>query len=166
MSTEVHGQANLDVCCDGLFAAFTFEDIRLASPPAKKGVYVIRVRQTGAPVDEVLRRAAAAAQRLDWPLVGNKIASRTARLRRITQCPVIYIGSAGTRKTSKHTLKGRYGDFAGRHTVMFALWALLFWGWKLDYGWIQTDDPGAAEASLKNEYRRRHNGQLPALVAR
>jgi hypothetical protein len=155
-----------DDCCSDLFAGFTFQNIRTASPPNRKGVYVIRVRRRGQSPDDVLQQAAYAVDRLNWPLVGRKMSNRTRRLREITECPVIYIGSAGTRATSRHTLKGRYADFAGRHTAMYPLWALLYCGWDLEYGWKEQEDPAALEASLKQAYKQRHRDALPALVSR
>jgi hypothetical protein len=103
---------------------------------------------------------------LAWPKVGNKVLSRVKRLEKIDRCPTIYIGSAGTRAKSKHTLQGRYEDFAGRHTAMYPLWALLYFGWELEYGWRIEAHPEIAEAQMKETFRHYHQGQLPALVQR
>ena len=153
-------------CCDNLFSGFTFQDIRAASPPESKGVYVIRVKQTGRPVVEIGEQVGEVIQHLRWAIVGKKMLNRVTRLKRIGSCPVIYIGSAGTRRGSKHTLKGRYSDLAGRHTAMYPLWALLYFGWDLDYGWIEEENSASLEESLKHRYRESHRGELPALVYR
>jgi hypothetical protein len=155
-----------EACCSGLFEGFTFQDIRFASPPGTKGVYVIRIGRRGQPVAEVIRQAAQAVEHLNWPLVGKKMLNRIKRLARIGSCPVIYIGSAGPKRTSNYTLKGRYGDFAGRHTAMYPVWALLYCGWNLEYGWTEEDTPATLEESLKQRYRQRHGGRLPLLVAK
>ena len=156
---------NQGTCCDNLFSDFTFQDIRTAIPPERKGVYVIRVKQRGEPVAEILQQVEKVIQHLDWLIVGKKMLNRTKRLERIGPCPIIYIGSAGTQQGSKHTLKGRYSDFAGRHTAMYPLWALLYFGWDLEYGWMEEENPIILEETLKNRYRQSH-GRLPALVHR
>jgi hypothetical protein len=153
-------------CCDNLFSDFTFQDIRAATPPEIKGVYIIRVKQRGKPVAKLLQQVGKVIQHLDWPIVGKKMLNRIKRLERIGSCPVIYIGSAGTQQGSKHTLKGRYSDFAGRHTAMYPLWALLYFGWDLEYGWMEEENSASLEESLKHRYRQSHGGKLPALVYR
>jgi hypothetical protein len=153
-------------CCDNLFSGFTFHDIRHANPPARKGVYFIRVKQRGTPVVEILQQVRKVIRHLDWPIVGDKMLNRIKRLEGIDSCPVIYIGSAGTRQGSKHTLKGRYADFAERHTAMYPLWSLLYFGWDLEYGWMEEENPADLEESLKRRYKESHMGKLPPLVYR
>ena len=90
-----------------------------------------------------------------------------ARLKKIDEmsdCPTIYIGSAGTNPKSKNTLWGRYREFAGRHTAMFPVWALLYSGWKLEYLWLCCDNPAAKEKEYKEKYKRLHGDNLPPLV--
>jgi len=152
--------------CEGLFTDFTFQDLRTAEPPQRKGVYVIRVKQQGEPVEDIVEHVTQIVHTLAWPIVANKMLTRIDRLNRIASCPVIYIGSAGTRPSSKYTLAGRYRDFGGRHTAMYPLWALLYSGWELEYGWKEEDQPGDLEEELKEEYRHIHGGTLPALVQR
>jgi hypothetical protein len=153
-------------CCNNLFSGFVFQDIRTASPPERKGVYVIRVKQRGVPVTEMMQQVEQIMQRFNWPIVQKKMLNRIKRLQRIGSCPVIYIGSAGTRQESKHTLKGRYSDLAGRHTAMYPIWVLLHFGWDLEYGWIEEENSADLEESLKQKYRRSHKDKLPALVYR
>ena len=154
------------IACKNLFTAFCFRDLRFAEPPDMKGVYVIRVRQEGLPVDSVLSGVRHVVKSLNWPAVGEKIMDRTQRIMMIDDCPIIYIGSAGTNPKSKQTLQGRYNDFAGRHTAMFPLWALVYHHWDLKYGYRAVGDSGASEANLKSRYREIHGGRLPALVYR
>ena len=153
-------------CCGNLFSDFKFKDIRMAQPPENKGVYVIRVKKRGSPIEEVVRRAKQVIDQLDWTIVSEKMFNRIERLENVKQCPVIYIGSAGTRSSSEHTLKGRYKDFGGRHTAMYPLWALLYFGWELEYGWKEEAQCARLEKSLKKSYKRAHKGKLPALVYR
>ncbi|MBV9791513.1 MAG: hypothetical protein JOZ51_25170 [Chloroflexi bacterium] len=154
------------VSCDQIFSEFTFADIRNANPPAQRGVYVLQVKRRGSPIPEMVQQAEAIIQRLQWPMAEKKMLSRIHRLEKIGECPLIYIGSAGTQGDSKNTLHGRYQEFAGRHTIMFPLWALLYFGWDLEYGWKVEQAPNIAEASLKQMYKAQHNGVLPALVQR
>jgi hypothetical protein len=152
--------------CNELCAPFTFTDIRAAEPPEQRGVYIIRVKQQGTPVIEMMQQAEAIVRQLQWPMVERKMLNRLHRLHQISECPLIYIGSAGTRTESRNTLRGRYEEFAGRHTIMFPLWALLYFGWNLEYGWKIEDTPNTAEAELKRGYQAQHSGKLPALVQR
>lgn len=152
--------------CNDMLSAFTFTDIRAAQPPEQRGLYVLRIAQQGTPIPDVVRQAEAVIQRLQWPMVENRMLNRMHRLERIGECPVIYIGSAGTRTESRNTLRGRYQEFAGRHTIMFPLWALLFFEWKIEYGWKVEQTADTAEAQLKQQYQAYHQGRLPALVQR
>jgi hypothetical protein len=152
--------------CDRIFSAFTFTDIQIAKPPEQRGLYVIRVKQQGMPVRSIVQQAAAVIQQLQWSIVEAKMLNRIDRLTNIGECTILYIGSAGTRTESRNTLRGRYEEFAGRHTIMFPLWALLYFGWSLEYGWKIEDTANVAEAQLKHMYQTHHNGKLPALVNR
>lgn len=104
--------------------------------------------------------------RLQWQVVIDKVCSKLSRLDAIGECPVIYIGSAGTRSESDNTLKGRYEEFADRHTAMYPLWALMYFGWELDYGWKTDAAPADLEKALKRKYRQQHHDLLPALTSR
>jgi len=107
---------NQEDCCGNLFNKFTFKNLRKANLllkklPNKKGVYVIRVKERGVSVEEIIEKVKQFVQNLDWKLVGKFILNRISRLENINKCSIIYIGSAGTRKSSKNTLKGRYKEF-------------------------------------------------------
>jgi hypothetical protein len=54
-------------------------------------------------------------------------------------------------------------EFQIRHS-MYPVWILLYFGWKLEYGWKECDDPGTSEAELKGAYRKSYGGKLSALV--
>jgi len=153
-------------CCDDLYTEFEFQDLRSASPPKKRGVYVIRVNKKGRCVTEIVEQVEPLVKSLNWEVVGRYIGDRISRLKEINQCPIIYIGSAGPHQNSKNTLKLRYQEFSGRHTATYPIWALLYFGWELELGWKEEHNPGNAETQLKQEYKQRHNNKLPALVKR
>ena len=138
--------------------------MRYASPPDKKGVYVIRIKKEGSSTKEIIQQVKECVQNLHWKLVIDYILNRIYRLKKINRCPIIYIGSAGLYKGSKNTLKRRYGEFSRRHTAMYPIWALLYFGYELEFGWKEEDYPGDVEIQLKQEYIERHKGKLPALV--
>jgi len=154
-------------CCNSLFDAFEFTRFQDAEPPKRKGVYAIRIHRRGTPVEEVHDKAIALAESIGWDVAGRFLHSRLDRLSKISDCPTIYIGSAGTYAGSKNTLHGRYLELATRHTAKYPIWALLSSGWELQYGWMVVDEhPGTAEAALKERYQEAHGGKLPALVNR
>ena len=148
--------------CDLLFTDFHWKDITAVVPGrdlSGEGVYVIRVSQRGAPVDNIVNSGRKLAETTGWGLLMKRVQSRLERLNRISDCPIIYIGKAPT------GFKGRFKDFVGRHVAMYPTWSLLWGGWKLDYGWLQDDMPDEKEKQLKDDYFRIHNC-LPALVIR
>jgi len=156
-----------EFCAMDLFEDFTFDDIRTARPPDEKGVYAIRIRSRGTDPEAILAALPPHIERLNREVAGDYRADRIGRIRKIgARCPIIYIGSAGTGKTSRHTLAGRYADLTRRHTAQYPVRALLYFGWELEFGWKVMENPKAAEAELKREYRKRQKGKLPALVAR
>ena len=99
--------------------------------------------------------------RTGWRELSSYVSRRLRRLSRVSECPVIYIGST-------NNLRVRFRDLAGvRHTVFFPITALLLGGWRLDYGFVVTQSSRAAmslEDGLKNGYKR-IRGALPALVS-
>jgi hypothetical protein len=153
----------MDRCCDNLFSGFVFEDLRNANPPEKKGVYVIKIKSEGKPIAEIGGLAKELVRGLNWRMVGDYMLDRISRISKIADCPIIYIGAAGPGKKSKNTLKGRYGDFSGRHTAMYPIWMLLYFGWELEIGWKECKNPKDEENKLKEKYKAQHNN-LPALV--
>jgi hypothetical protein len=153
-------------CGLDLFRDFVFQDLTSANPPDRKGVYAIRVRTPGMPPDEILQRLEPCISRFGWQMAEDYLLGRISRIRNIGECPILYIGSAGTSPVSRHTLAGRYRDLTRRHTAQFPVWALLCFGWKLDFGWKVTENPRDEEAELKARYLNRGQRSLPALVVR
>ncbi len=156
-----------DACCGNLFKEFVFEDLVEAKPPREKGLYAIRIKKRSDSLPEaMISEAKQLIAKVGWKMLEKKIVSRIERLRRIGACPTIYIGSAGTQRGSRNTLKGRYNEFSGRHTAMYPTWVLLYFRWKLEFGWKECDEPSLEETKLKEKYQRIHQGRLPALVER
>lgn len=163
--TEEHEEGGCN--CSELFREFKFEDLIEAKPPKQKGVYVIRIKNRNDTLPEaMINQAKQLIEKVGWKMLEKKTVNRVERLRKISACPTIYIGSAGTQHESKNTLKGRYNEFSGRHTAMYPIWVLLYFGWKLEFGWKESDKPSLEEAKLKESYRRIHRQRLPALVER
>jgi len=154
-------------CCSNLFAEFTFQDLTNAKPPSEKGVYVIKIKRRGkASPQEMIEKTKQLISGISWDLVVEFVLSRVKRLDNIRNCPIIYIGSAGTQSGSKNTLKDRYEEFSNRHTAMYPVWVLLYFGWELEFGWKKSDRPKQEEEELKIKYQKLHDGKLPALVER
>ena len=160
--------------CDYLFNGFRWGElvgIRARDLPNEPGVYVIRVIERGLNVESTISYLNDVLGRTKWYEFLRYVNSRLNRLRRIGDCPVIYIGStSGLRGVgAKSSIRSRYVDLAGRrHTAFFPILALLLAGWRLDYGFKTTNSHSEAkelEERLKKEYREIH-GALPALVAR
>ena len=61
---------------------------------------------------------------------------------------------------------GPYEEFAGRHSIIYPVWALLASDWGLAYGWCVADQAEQLEAYLKQCYKQQHDNSLPALVQR
>jgi hypothetical protein len=154
-------------CCSNLFEDFYFEDLVSAKPPSEKGVYVIRVSSRGdVPVTAMIEKVKECTSRIGWDLVEKFVMNRLKRLKNIGKCPIIYIGSAGGQRGSKNTLKGRYKEFSNRHTAMYPIWVLLYFKWKLEFGWKTSKNPLIEENKVKRDYQTLHEGKLPALVER
>jgi hypothetical protein len=154
-------------CCSNLFVDFAFQDLTSAKPPSEKGVYVIKVKRRGkASPQEMIEKTKKLILGISWDLVVEFVMSRVKRLDNIRNCPIIYIGSAGTQSGSKNTLKNRYEEFSNRHTAMYPVWVLLYFGWELEFGWKKSDRPKQEEEELKIKYQKLHDGKLPALVER
>jgi hypothetical protein len=47
---------------------------------------------------------------------------------------------------------------------MYPIWVLLYFGWRLEFGWEHSANPLHDENELKKKYRIFHGGKLPALV--
>jgi hypothetical protein len=46
------------------------------------------------------------------------------------------------------------------------IWALLYFGWELDFGWKADENPKELEKDLKEKYMTRQRRIPPALVVR
>jgi hypothetical protein len=153
-------------CPLDLFRDFEFADITKVKPPDTRGVYVIQVRKAGIPANELIKKLIPHLSRLRWKMAQDHLLDRISRILNIADCPILYIGSAGTNPTSKGTLAGRYRDLTRNHPAQLPLLALLYFGWELDFGWKVTDNPRELEAELKNKYQTRGHQKIPALAMR
>ena len=92
---------------------------------------------------------------------------RLARLDRIRfrkngklECPILYFGRTKNLQTRMRQL------LLLEHTVNHPFWALLNGGWKFSLSYRLVHDEKAAEARLKENYRRAHRDMLPPLMDR
>jgi len=108
---------------------------------------VIRIKKRGLHPDDIIKELKPHVLHLNWKIAQDHLIDRISRIQNITECPVIYIGSAGTNPKSRHTLAGRYQDLTRRHTAQYPVWALLYSGWELEYGWKVSDSPKELEAA-------------------
>ncbi|MGE5693209.1 MAG: hypothetical protein ACM3YF_05470 [Candidatus Zixiibacteriota bacterium] len=154
-------------CCNGLFNDLRFAPLKNTSPPKRKGVYVVKVKSRGRPTTEIIDDVKNLVRQLNWETAEKTILKRISRIEKVGECPTIYIGSAGTNEGSKNTLANRYFELSGhRHTAMYPIWALVFFGWELEFGWKIDDNPKSLEKEFKRQYCNRHSRKLPALVVR
>jgi len=153
-------------CCREIFSNFQFQNMPDAKPPNKKGVYAIGFTLRGKGSSEIVAQVEQLVDKLGWSQVGEFVLGRVRRIERIGECPIIYIGSAGTGSDSKNTLSHRHKEFSSRHTAMYPIWALVYFGWQLEFGWVEEENAGRAEKEIKEQYKEAHGGRLPALVQR
>ena len=128
--------------------------------PRKPGVYATRVIERGGGLINARLKLEEIVLQTGWDELTRYVASRLARIFRIRDCLLIYIGSADN-------IKSRFKDLAGRrHTAFFPILALLLSKWKLDYGFKTVSSKKEAEwleEELKKKYQKMHRF-LPALV--
>lgn len=160
---RAHGPPPLLCVCDRLFVGFHWTDLQSTDPssiPDKPGVYVLRARRRGKDPREVYEEVCQLLSRTRWKALLDYAGERLSRLKRIGECPVLYIGS-----TPRGKLRGRFRDLAGkRHTAFFPVLALLLHGWQLDYGYLVTQTGGQAEVlekELKRKYAEIHKRDPP-----
>ena len=78
---------------------------------------MIRVKIKGEKTQTIIHKVNRLVTDIGWELVTKRVITRIERIERIGQCPIIYIGSAGTQPSSKH----RYKEFSSRHTIMYPI---------------------------------------------
>ena len=145
--------------CDFLFSDLKWRDLTTAVLPPQPGIYAIQVREKGKSIDWTVSNVECFLEKIRWRSLRQYVLNRMDRLRRIDDCPIIYIGSTSS-------LQGRYEDLGGkRHTAFFSILALLVARWNLEIGWLSRREYGNEEDRLKTEYVKLH-GKLPALVER
>ncbi|HDJ89856.1 MAG TPA: hypothetical protein ENG40_04105 [Thermoprotei archaeon] len=149
--------------CEIIFNEFYWTNlatIDINELPIKAGVYVIRVRQKGYSIEKAILQLERFLKRARWKAFTDYFSNRLKRLENIKECPFIYIGAAPS------GLRQRFRDLCGRrHTAFFPILALLLANWKLDFGWIESENAKSKENQLKKEYYNYHH-YLPPLVKR
>jgi len=155
--------------CDTLFQGFKWHELRLLrSRDLSKtpSVYVLRVTEKSEDLSYVSRKILELVENTEWNELIRYVESRLARLDRIGECPVIYIGSTGARRSG---LRSRLMDLAGRrHTAFFPVFTILVAHWKIDFGFVTcstVEEARRLEKDIKQRYKEIHGG-LPALVNR
>ncbi len=117
--------------CDYIFEGFYWHELatlKASHLPRKPGVYVIRVIEKRDEPINARRNLEEIILRSSWDELIQYVSNRLARLLRIGDCPLLYIGSTDS-------IKSRFKDLAGvRHTAFFPILALLLSNWRLDYG--------------------------------
>ena len=147
--------------CDSLFDKFQWKDITTVDPkkdlPQTRGLYILRVRERGQSVEDVISSVPELLHEIHWPSLREYIKNRVTRLKQIGNCPVIYVGAG--------LLRDRFKAWQFCHTVMYPVWGLLWAGWKIDYGWLKHEKSQEGEKLLKQQYKNIHEC-LPALVVK
>ncbi|MCX6690806.1 MAG: hypothetical protein NTW33_01830 [Methanoregula sp.] len=152
-------------CGLDLFDEFEFQNINTAKPPDLPGVYAIKIRKWGRDEIDIGNNLFEFFKPLRWRMMQDYFYHYLGRIQEINDCPILYIGHAGTNKKSRQTLAVSYHDLAYNHPNQFPLWALLHNGWQLDFGWMVHDRPKKYATELKVQYTTYH-GTMPLLTWR
>jgi len=136
-----------DYCGMDLFTDFTLEDITKATLPEEKGVYIIKITKRGLPPDEIIRQLTTRIAGLRWEMVEAFLTSRIARISNLTGCRSSTSAQQVRAKRAGTRLRGGTGILraAIRHSIRS--FALLSFGWELEYGWKVSDKPKELESS-------------------
>jgi hypothetical protein len=145
--------------CGDLVDAFHFvkwnedED----EPPAKGGVYVIRIVGRGRSTSEIVATPFLQELTSRWKKYGW-VCNQVRLVENIKDCNIIYIGC------SRKNIFSRFDNLSwGQHPASWPVAALLYFGWELECGWMEHADPLTKEKELKKDYKKAH-GDLPALM--
>jgi len=152
-------------CGLDIFSDFKFQNISNAHPPDKPGVFVIKIRKPGTDEIEIYNELISDFENIKWATMQDAYTNRLDKIVHMSNCPILYIGSAGTNMKSRQTLASHYHELAYCHPIQYYLWALLHYNWKLDFGWKVCDNPKKYAAEIKTMYVK-HHGQMPMMVER
>jgi hypothetical protein len=152
-------------CGLDIFDDFNYQDIRNAHPPEKPGVFVIKVRMGGIDECDISNDLMGEIDKIKWKTMHYAFSHRLDQIVHMSNCPIFYIGYAGTNSKSRQTLAGKYRELAYCHPTQYYVWALLKYNWKLDFGWKVCDNPKKYAAELKTKFVK-HHGQMPLMVER
>ena len=152
-------------CSLDIFNDFKYQDIKSAHPPEKPGVFVIKVRKRGTDEIDISNELEGDLYEIKWKAMRYALSHRLDQIVHMSNCPILYIGHAGTNSESRQTLAGKYRELAYCHPTQYYVWALLKYNWKLDFGWKVNDYPKKYAAELKTEFVK-HHGQMPLMIER
>ncbi len=152
-------------CSLDIFNDFKYQDIKSAHPPEKPGVFVIKVQKRGTDECEISNELTGEICEIKWKAMQHAFSHRLDQIVHMSNCPILYIGHAGTNPESRQTLADKYRELAYCHPTHFYVWALLKYNWKLDFGWMVCDYPKKYAAELKTEFVK-HHGQMPLMIER
>jgi hypothetical protein len=152
-------------CSLDIFNDFKYQDIKSAHPPEKPGVFVIKVRKRGTDEIDISNELEGDLCKIKWKAMQYAFSHRLDQIVHMSNCPILYIGDAGTNPESWQTLAGKYRELAYCHPTQYYVWALLNYNWKLDFGWKVNDYPKKYAAEIKTEFVK-HHGQMPLMIER
>ena len=149
---------------DGFSKPISFRKCWPEDLPDSPGVYLICVRKRGAAPEAALRSLSKL--RKSWKMYAKYCEDYLKLLKRISDCPVLYIGRAGG-PGSRNTVSGRYGQLRGGHVKEVPLSALARLGWEMEirYRKCQRTETPQMERRYLKEYERAHEDK-PALNVR
>jgi hypothetical protein len=158
-------ESEIQQCGLDIFNDFMYKDIAHANPPEKPGVFIIKTHKSGTDEIDINDELIGYFSNIRWKRMHHAFETRLDKIVHMSNCPILYIGSAGTSLKSQQTLASRYQELAYCHPITFSLWALLHYNWKLDFGWKVCDNPKKYVAELKTMYVKNH-GQMPMMAER
>jgi hypothetical protein len=154
--------------CQGLFSGFQFEDWEAAEPPWTFGIYAVRISHRERPIAEILQATESFIQSFSWPQLRNALSGYLKRVKRISDCDVVYVGRGGGFKKdgtpNNSSIGERHYQLTWSHQVGGAVAILDYFGWKCQFGWREHADPPAEEKHLSNDYKRIH-GDIAAFMS-
>jgi len=113
---------------------------------------VIKFNKKGRSIESTILESQDFFSRSGWASANNFIFNRISRISKISDYPILYVGSAPSKRTG---LRGRYKDLSTRrHTVFYSILALLVADWELEYGWKRSKSPEKLEKELIHEYKK------------
>jgi len=149
----------ISCACDKVFQSFSWRSLNEVNPEELQGsgVYAIRVQSRGLPVEEAIDNVKKLLSKFNWLKFEEYALAKISKLRKLSDCPILYIGAA-------YSLKQKYSLlYRARHPIFPALASLLISGWRFEIGWLFSPNPSVTESLIKRQYFEIH-GEFPVLV--